>query len=411
MRKKIFTFLLALVTSVGLSWATEGALSGAFAINSNGDQIVFSKGNLQYHCTNHVWQFATNQYDMIGGDNANISDSYDGWIDLFGYGTGNNPTLVSTSYGDYSTFTDWGVNAISNGGNEANLWRTLTSTEWLYMFRLRPEAHNKYGAATVANVPGIIVLPDVYVGPAINTVRDAWDNNVISSSEWAAYEAAGAVFLPAAGYRSGTTMYNVGSEGFCWSSTPDPGDAEYSYKLCLSPISVIEPQGFGRRNEGISVRLVKAASAQDIADVVIALINDIPNTVVKTPLSVGVGNLCMPGHKINDPDTTEKLCPALGSLDGFFISVIQVKLEDPVADSCGRLHIDPQHLCGHRLDGRELAVGYKNGGELKYGISRAEGIHIDQHEFIAADQDIVHMIISVQDPMAFRYCIDDAAEL
>ena len=259
--------------------ATDGSLSGAFTINANGDQIVFSKGNLQYHCTNHVWQFATNQYDIIGGDNANISDSYDGWIDLFGYGTGNNPTLVSTSYGDYSTFTDWGVNAISNGGNEANLWRTLTSTEWLYMFRLRPEAHNKYGAATVANVPGIIVLPDVYVGPAINTVRDAWVNNVISSSEWAAYEAAGAVFLPAAGYRSGTTMYNVGSEGFCWSSTPDPSDAEYSYKLCLSPISVIEPQGFGRRNEGISVRLIKAASAQDIADVVIALINAIPNPV------------------------------------------------------------------------------------------------------------------------------------
>ena len=78
----------------------EGKLLGAFTINSNGDQIVFSKGNLQYHCTNHVWQFATNQYDMIGDDNANISDSYDGWIDLFGYGTGNNPTLVSTSYGD-----------------------------------------------------------------------------------------------------------------------------------------------------------------------------------------------------------------------------------------------------------------------------------------------------------------------
>ena len=254
----------------------EGKLLGAFTINNNGDQIVFSKGNLQYHCTNHVWQFATNQYDIIGGDNANISDSYDGWVDLFGYGTGNNPTLVSTSYGDYSTFTDWGVNAISNGGNEANLWRTLTKDELVYMFILRPEAHNKYGAATVANVPGIIVLPDVYVGPAVNTVRDAWDNNVISSSEWAAYEAAGAVFLPAAGYRSGTTMDNVGSYGFCWSSTPD--DAMYSYKLSLSP-NTVQPQGFGLRYEGLSVRLVKAASAQDIADFVIALINAIPNPV------------------------------------------------------------------------------------------------------------------------------------
>ena len=298
MRKKLFTFLLALVTSVGLSWATEGALSGAFAINGDGDYIAFSKGNLQYHCTNHVWQFATNQYDIIGGDNANISDSYDGWVDLFGYGTGNNPTLVNTSYGDYSTFTDWGVNAISNGGNEANLWRTLTKDEWVYIFNSRTKASQKYGMATVANLPGIILLPDVYAGPAINTDHDAWANNVISSSEWAAYEAAGAVFLPAAGYRSGTTMDNVGSYGFYWSSTPD--DAMHSYKFSLDKYVV--SQGYGLRYEGLSVRLVQATQAPEPVEGVIVIETDKQQTSY-TESTVTIS------------------CAAIGDSDGFSVSI------------------------------------------------------------------------------------------
>lgn len=65
--------------------------------------------------------FSENQWDMIGDDNSNISASYTGWIDLFCWGTGNNPTNASTNISDYSTFTDWGVNAISNGGNQATI--------------------------------------------------------------------------------------------------------------------------------------------------------------------------------------------------------------------------------------------------------------------------------------------------
>lgn len=304
MRKKLFTFLLALVTSVGLSWATEGALSGAFAINGDGDYIAFSKGNLQYHCTNHVWQFATNQYDIIGGDNANISDSYDGWVDLFGYGTGNNPTLTITNYSSFSTFTDWGVNAISNGGNEANLWRTLTRDEWAYLFNSRTNASSKYGMATVANVPGVIVLPDVYVGPAINTDHDAWDNKVISSSEWAAYEAAGAVFLPVAGYREGTTVDNLGSYGFYWSSTPY--DAMFSKKLSLDQY-LVEPEGYGLRYQGLSVRLVtettpsSGSEPEPTEDAIVIVTKTKQSSYTQSTVTIS--------------------CAAIGDSDGFSVSI------------------------------------------------------------------------------------------
>jgi len=304
MRKKLFTFLLALVTSVGLSWATEGALSGAFAINGDGDYIAFSKGNLQYHCTNHVWQFATNQYDIIGNDNANISDSYDGWVDLFGYGTGNNPTLVNTSYSAFSTFTDWGVNAISNGGNEANLWRTLTRDEWAYLFNSRANASSKYGMATVANVPGVIVLPDVYEGSAINTDHNGWGNNIISSGDWAAYETAGAVFLPVAGYREGTTVDNLGSYGFYWSSTPE--DAMFSKKLSLDQY-LVEPEGYGLRYQGLSVRLVKETTPSSGSE--------------PEPTEDAIVIVTKTKQSSYTQSTVTISCAAIGDSDGFSVSI------------------------------------------------------------------------------------------
>lgn len=85
--------------------------------------IKFAKSNLQYHCTQHKWRFAEHSYDYIGSANANISPTYNGWIDLFGYGTsGVNyaPTLHSTTNSDYAsgdignTDNDWGVNQIQS---------------------------------------------------------------------------------------------------------------------------------------------------------------------------------------------------------------------------------------------------------------------------------------------------------
>lgn len=89
--------------------------------------IDFAPANLQYHCTKHIWRFAEHSYDYIGQANANISDTYDGWIDLFGYGTsGKNfsPTLHSTNNADYAsgdisgTDNDWGINEITTNEHE-----------------------------------------------------------------------------------------------------------------------------------------------------------------------------------------------------------------------------------------------------------------------------------------------------
>jgi uncharacterized repeat protein (TIGR02543 family) len=85
---------------------SNGATNARFSVRAN-KMVRFSRGNLQYQASTNTWRFAENQYDTIGADNTNISATNTGWIDLFGWGTGSNPTNTSTNNGDYSSFTDW----------------------------------------------------------------------------------------------------------------------------------------------------------------------------------------------------------------------------------------------------------------------------------------------------------------
>lgn len=98
--------------------------NGLFSISAN-TKCDIAKSNLQFHCKNKEWRFAENAYDIIGSDNANIAENYDGWIDLFGYGTSGwnsgfnayQPWSTSINYidyishdltGDYAN-ADWGI--------------------------------------------------------------------------------------------------------------------------------------------------------------------------------------------------------------------------------------------------------------------------------------------------------------
>ncbi len=223
--------------------------------------VTFSPGNLQYHPANDEWRFAPNQTDYIGDANANISSTYNGWIDLFGWGTGNNPTNASTDYNDYQTFVDWGVNQI--GSYAPNTWRTLTYEEWEYIINERSNASNLIGVAQVNGVNGLILLPDGWTCPSGVTFKYGFHNNdgteyyaeyqTFSSSEWTKLEASGAVFLPAAGYRSGSNVGGVRFYGSYWSATED-----YSYIADgLYFGSGDAYMNYGYRYYGHSVRLVQ----------------------------------------------------------------------------------------------------------------------------------------------------------
>ena len=224
--------------------------------------VTFSPGNLQYHAANNEWRFAPNQTDYIGDDNANISSTYNGWIDLFGWGTGNNPTNNSTDYEDYQTFVNWGLNKIGNYA--PNTWRTLTYNEWYYLRNERPNYDKLIGVAQVNGVNGLILLPDNWTCPSGVTFKSGFHDDygteyyaeyqTFSASEWSKLEASGAVFLPAAGYRyCDGRVYGVGSGGSYWSSTPNGSEGAYGLYFDSDRVDMNDHD----RCDGQSVRLVQ----------------------------------------------------------------------------------------------------------------------------------------------------------
>ena len=62
------------------------------------------------------------------------------------------------------------------------------------------------------------------------------------------------IFLPAAGYRSGSSLYNAGSYGYYWSSAPHGSDSYVAYYLYF--LSNNHRMRNDRRNYGHSVRPV-----------------------------------------------------------------------------------------------------------------------------------------------------------
>ena len=242
----------------------EGAINGMFTINRYGEKVYFSKGNLQYigNTTTPYWKFADKQWeyfymstgqehvtpyadrDCFGwgtsgyhdeSDPFNVQyypysvgfDSVDAKYNYYGFGPSTNmpnPNLNGSNY-------DWGVfNPISNGGNVAGLWRTLTMDEWMYLLDWRNTTSGiRFAKANVANVNGLLLLPDDwnhydFYLTEVNTTSASFYSNLIEEWQWPELEAAGAVFLPAAGIAIGlfhdeVTFADGGVYGCYWTST------------------------------------------------------------------------------------------------------------------------------------------------------------------------------------------------
>ena len=229
---------------------SQGAITGGhFTVNSTGDKVLFSQGNLQYigSASTPYWKFADNQWDCLGTTTGQNSSDQNVDRDLFGWGTSGfnhgavcyQPWSTSKKHSDYFVYgnssynlydqtgmADWGYNAISNGGNTENSgWRTLTYDEWRYVFYFRSTPSGKrYAKAKVNNVNGVILLPDgwstsVYSLNNTNSSNASYTSNVISVTQWPALEQAGAVFLPAAGERFEASVDYFNYIGAYWSAS------------------------------------------------------------------------------------------------------------------------------------------------------------------------------------------------
>lgn len=255
-------YRLGEVKSFTTTSGSQEIKSGKFSISS-GKYINFSPGNLQYNKYKKKWRFASKQYNYIGDDNKWISSSYyEGWIDLFSWGTGDSPEYYTEEYLN-STFVDWGSNEI--GDYEVGTWRTLTINEWEYILSKRPNASSLKGVAQVAGTNGLILLPDNWECPNGITFNSGFGSsyssvNNYSASEWAILESSGAVFLPAGGYRYGygygvnvAYVEDVQKYGYYWTSNYI-SCMDFGVAKCSTTI------GFKTSNasNGASVRLAKS---------------------------------------------------------------------------------------------------------------------------------------------------------
>ena len=250
-------------------------LLGKFTVNNSGDKVYFSPGNLQYRKSGSTneWRFAEHQYDYVGEWNTST------WIDLFGWGTWTgftysggfmgptslNPTKTSVEDAEYTwnSYDFQKESELIDASQRGYDWRTLSKEEWAYVLNTRtPNAH--YAMATVNGKAGMILFPDTYSHPAgvtapasINTANAAFTANSYSAENWSKMEAAGCAFLPAAGFRSTTTMDFCGDAICYWSSSPDDSSTAYGVLSAPgyeTPLNVVDQI---YRSNGYSVRLVR----------------------------------------------------------------------------------------------------------------------------------------------------------
>lgn len=268
----------------------DGTTKSKFRVDGNSRHtICFSPGNLQatFNGTDVEWRFAPSQTDYIGSSNYANMQGYGLWYDLFGFGTSewggsgaseyysNSTSYESSEYiqhdltGTWAN-ADWGVfnsSSIKYGSvTTTTTWRTLTKDEWSYLIG----RSGKCAPATVGGVKGIILLPDVNVNglgwnderdladcPAFNSTATNYSTNVYTFSDWDKFESAGVIFLPAAGYREGSSVtLNCGRY---WSSSYSGFDGfdylAFALKF-LSGTSASVSDEDNLTSKGCSVRLI-----------------------------------------------------------------------------------------------------------------------------------------------------------
>ena len=292
---------------------SNGDLS-QFTVNANGKKVYFSKANLRFVGFNNntgSWSFHENQVDASYapdyGDNNIDIPSDESTNDRFAWGLYGNHGMYEDDFPEITTNlskadgNDWGC-AFSETSPEGDNWRTLTIDEWNYLFNGRSQEKRflkvtlRLSDSEMPNaVQGILLFPDDYVEPAGLTKTFTYNSNT-SASTGSGYVvadadkfinapvytdptsnsykmlAAGAVFLPAAGYRiqqwyqmyycHQPGAYTAGLKwdayGYYWSSTSGVYN-QYEAKsraFYFDRSRVGEATSYQDRSHGMCVRLV-----------------------------------------------------------------------------------------------------------------------------------------------------------
>lgn len=217
-----------------ITTAPEGALTGIFSVSPT-QRVYFSKGNLQCTKTHgsdgdeFLWKFAESQTTSLLTQQEEVfrpgqSVLY-GTIDLFYWGSSRktnseDPFSVSRPASNSELYSltsiagtdyDWGVNLISNGGNQANQWRTMTAAEWTYLLDTRIVNDGRgegssYQYVKINGIAGILIFHDDFMG----------QSDYVAGTNYSTVPE-GCAFLPVTGYITLSQSYNqFGNQLFCY---------------------------------------------------------------------------------------------------------------------------------------------------------------------------------------------------
>ncbi len=345
-----------------------GALSGEFKIGES-KTVRFSKGNLVYDQATESFLFAETQtaygsyfgWGTSGYHDPNDVDNihYQPWDETITYDqsktnniTGYGPSLVGTGeisfapgicwngilgsrYANY----DWGVyNPITNGGNTAGLWRTLTKDEWIYLLTNNPHE--------------------------MKTIDDIYGLQITATDDEST------VFLPAAGYRglsgksatSGTytpNMYEVNTNCNYWSSSADDAGSLSAVAMDYSKDAQNDAINYNRFN-GFSVRLVMDVNPVDGAWITVSdkadnselLANYKKETPTELPVNVHIIRSLTPdmSNTLTLPfNVAESEMEAIFGTD---YELLQLNEDDP-----GSINVEAQEFAVNLIDANSIEAG------------------------------------------------------
>ena len=134
------------------------------------------------------------------------------------------------------------------------IYYALSTQEWQYLFNTAGRMVNSKPCYTNATY-GVSIENETYKG--VFVYPDNYDGDVVSNNSmtWEQIIAKGIVFLPAAGIRDVSNVYDVGDFGNYWSSTAKSGSA---YFVSFNSRNVA-PGDVAFRFRAFSVRLVTEA--------------------------------------------------------------------------------------------------------------------------------------------------------
>lgn len=176
------------------------------------------------------------------------------------WGSGSNPDCTC-AHGAYyhNTYVDWGTNEIKYEGitYPANTWRAPTSSEF------SAALNNEHATATIEGIHGVILLPSDWEMPegiTFNNGYNGWNHNIYTANQWQKMSKAGAIFLPASGYGSNSsinpyTRHDRGSGCFYWPSGTSSAADKGTYFKCYSTVTFTSDSWY--KEFKCSVRLVR----------------------------------------------------------------------------------------------------------------------------------------------------------